>query len=140
CRPLGEREIGVVAGTSEAVVVFIEAAVQPDAALERHGPDEGARCESLPLQDCRDRGETSLQTVSAVIANAMLARIRAGQDAGVWGACQAGVRVREVETRAGGGERIEIRRLRRAAVAGKGVRAQGVDGDEEKVLVGAALE
>ena len=51
-----------------------------------------------------------------------------------------GVRVREREPRAAGGQAIEVRRLRRAAVRRQRVGAQRVDRDEQDVLVGVRFE
>ena len=50
------------------------------------------------------------------------------------------MRMGEIEAGASGREGIEIRRLRRTAIAGERIRAQRVDGDEENVLVGAPIE
>ena len=50
------------------------------------------------------------------------------------------MRMGEIEAGASGREGIEIRRLRRTAIAGERIRAQRVDGDEENVLIGAPLE
>ena len=49
---------------------------------------------------------------------------------------QDGVRVREIEPNALGGEPIERRRRGGAAIRPERVRAQRVDGDEEDVLTG----
>ena len=46
----------------------------------------------------------------------------------------------KIEARTGGRQRIEIGRLRRATIAGQSIGSQGVDRDEEKVLIGASLE
>ena len=139
-RALREREIGIVAGAAEAVVVDVEPAVQPEAPFERHAADEGARLEPLVLQHRRDRRHAGLQPVAAVIADAVLVGVGAGEDARMRRPGQRGVRVREVEPRAARRERVEVRRPRRAAVAAHRIRPQRVDGDEEDVLIGPAIE
>ena len=109
-RALGEREVGGVAGSPEAVVIDVEPAVEPESPFERHAADERARLEPLRLQQRRERRHPGFQPVSAVIADAVLVRIRAGQDAGMGGPRQHRVRVREVEPRAARRQRIEIGR------------------------------
>jgi hypothetical protein len=137
---LGQRKVGRVAGPSEAVVINVEPAVQPEAPLERHAADECARREPLGLQHGGDRRQPRLQPVSAVIADAVFEGIGTGKDAGVRGPRQDGVRVCEVEPRSVRRERVEIRRARRAAVAAERVGAQRVDGHEQDVLIRLAIE
>src|SRR5690348_780800 len=55
-RTLGEREVGVVAGTPETIVVDVEAAVEPEAPLEGNAADERACRKAVLFQEGRDRG------------------------------------------------------------------------------------
>ena len=103
--------------------------------MDRKGADEGGGLKPRLLQPRRRRLRPGRQPVAAVVADAVLKRIRAGQDAGVRAQRRHCVRMLEREADAAAGEPIERRRRRRAAIRPERIGAQGVDGDQQNVLV-----
>jgi hypothetical protein len=136
----GHDEFGRRAGFAEAIVVHVEAGVQSEARVQRKRADEGSSGVAGFLQQRGGGLRVRRQPITAVIADAVCIRIRPGQDARVRRQCDDRVRVREVEPDSAGGERVERRRCGDAAVAVQRIAAQGVDGDQQNVLIGDAFE
>ncbi len=134
-RPFGQQEFGAASDIVEAAVVGVEARRQAEARVEREGADERAGAEAVVLQPGGERLDAWRQSIAAVLAVAMLKRVQTGKDAGVRGQRDDGLSVGERETDAAGGDGIDVRRARRAAVAAERVAAQRIDGDEEDVAV-----
>ena len=103
--------------------------------MQRERADEGGGRVAGLLQQRGGGARARAQPVAAVVADAMLKRIDAGQDRRVRRQRRDGVRVRELEAHAIGREPIEGRRRRRPTVAAERVRAQRVDCDEQDVLM-----
>ncbi len=130
----GHDEVRRRAGFTDAIVIHIEALIQSEPRVQRERADERGGRVAGRFEQGRGRARIVRQTVTAVLAQAVLEGIRAGEDARVRRQRQHRVRVCEIETHARRGERIERRRRRGAAVTPQHVRAQRVDRDQEDVL------
>jgi hypothetical protein len=137
---LGHDEFGRRPGIAEAVVVDIETPVEAKTRVQRETGDERRRSIARLFQHRRRGTGVRRQSVAAVVAQAMLKRVLAGENAGVRRQRDHRVRVGEVEPNALGRQAIERRRRGRAAVAAKRVGAKRIDGDEQDVLLGYGME
>jgi hypothetical protein len=111
-------------------------AFKPKAVIERKPPTNAPVAKPCALRCVGRRRQRRRDAITGVVAHAVLVRIAARENAGVRGERDHRVRVRELEARTAGGEAIEIRRRRPAAVAAEGIGTQRVDGDEQDVAVG----
>ena len=134
--PLGQREVHFALHLRHLIVVDIEPRREAEALRDGEAADEGAGREAQRLQHRRERGRAFLDAEAAVVAHAVFVRQTAGQDRRVRRQRHHRVRMREREPRAVRGQAIEVGRLGRTAVARKRVAAQGVDRDQQDVLVG----
>jgi hypothetical protein len=115
------------------VVEHLEAAVEAEEARDREGAVHRERAEALRGQDLgqgRGRVAEAEPALGVEHAQAVLAIVEPRQDGGVRDGRDRGRAEREVEARALGRERVEVRSLAaRAAVAGEGVGARRVERD-----------
>ena len=133
---LAERELGGARHLVQPVVVNTETGVQAELRVERERADERAGREPLGAQARGERLGAGGHPEAAVVANAMLKGIQAGQDADVRGQRDDGMRMREVVADAIGGQGVEVRRRGAPPVGAKRVGPQRVDRDEQHVLIG----
>jgi hypothetical protein len=138
--PFGHHELGRRARLAEAIVVDVEPVGQPEARMQRKGADEGSSRVAGLLEQRRSGARLGRQTVAAVVAQAMLKRELAREDARVRRQGEDGVGMREIEADALGGEPIERRRCRGAAIRTERIGAERVDGDEQDVLLRYRVE
>jgi hypothetical protein len=118
----------------ELVVVYVEAAIEAEARVERERAHERPRAIAGRLQERGQGGRVGGKPEPRVVAHAVLEGEAAGQDVGVRGQGDDVVRVRLAEHHASAGQAIEDRRgARGGAVRAHRVRAQGVDRDQQDV-------
>jgi len=103
--------------------------------MQRECRDERARGIPRLLQDRRGCSRARRKAIAAVVADPMLKRIHASENARVRGEREHGVGMRELEAHAFRGEAIERRGCGTAAITVDGVSAQGVNRDQKNVLV-----
>ncbi len=121
-----------------AVVVDVEAAVQPEARVEHERPDECARAVPRGLQGRRQRGRVWSEPEQAVRSKAMNGWLRCREDGCVGRQRQRCRRVRPREPESPGGKTIEIRRQPElAAERADAVCSQRVNRDQKHVAAAA---
>ena len=138
-RPLLQLEIKRYGAFAVVVVVDLEALIEAVARVERRGADERAGRVAQAAQHRRNGLVLRVESKPGVLAHAVLIGIEPGQDVGVRRQGDDVLRVRVGEDDPFGRHAIEERRLH-ARVAGEtdGIRAPGVDGDEDDVFRGLA--
>lgn len=134
-RPLGQHELRRLGDVVQPVVVEIESGAEAELAVERIARDECCRREPLLLQQRGRRHRAGRDAEAAVVADAVLERVLARQDAHVRRQREHRVRVGELEAHAPACEAVEVRRIGGAAVGMQRVGPQRVDGDEQDVLI-----
>ena len=121
-------------GIDKAVVVDIESPGEAEARIEWKTADERAGGEATGLQHRGERLFAPRETKAGVVADAVLGREPAGQDAGVRGQRDNRVRVRIVEPDTRRREPVDDgRRCGRVAVRAKRVSPERVDRYEENI-------
>ena len=80
-RALGHRELVRRARVAEAIVVQIEALIQAESRVDGERTDERRGRVAGLLEQRPGGSRAGGQPIAAVVANAMLKRIRAGEDA-----------------------------------------------------------
>ncbi len=133
--PFRQREVDGATGFADAVVVDIEAGVQAKTLIERESAHEGSGGEAEALHPHGERGGIGLDSIAVVVADAVLVRVDAGQQAGMRRQRDHGVCVGEGEPRAACRERIDARRAGASAIGGHGIRPQRVDGDDQDIAL-----
>ena len=138
--PLRHHELRRVARLAEPIVVDVEAGVQSEAGMEWERRHERGRRVTRRLEQGRGGPRRRRQAVTAVVAQAVLERILAGQDRGVRRQRDHGVGVGEVEPDTLAGEPVEGRRRRTPSVTPERIRPERVDGDQKDVLPGNRMQ
>ncbi len=133
--PLGEGEVSLRHLASSHIVVAVEPLCETELPIERKGADERSSGEAVLFSALGECDGVVVQAEAGVVANTMLEGIVPGHDAGVRRQGDDGVRVREREADAFGGEAIEIGRRGASTVAAERVATQGVDRDQQHVLI-----
>jgi hypothetical protein len=120
----------------EAVVVDLEAAVEPEAAVEGRRADEGPGAVPARGEELGHRGQLRAERGAAVVVQAVLGGQGARQQAGVGREGERDVGVGALEARAARRQAVEVRRARvGVAVAPQAVGAGRVQGHQQEARV-----